>query len=125
MRVNSLEGAVEAIRLELGDAKDLLGSALDRIELLEAKNAAWDNQQGFEESLGDIMNERVNPEGVPTFELASGGATPRQQQTEEDAVEFGTGRPEFPGPTGSRDRVPPPLGTTLRRWLGLRRSKRP
>ena len=42
MRVNSLEGAVEAIRLELGDAKDLLGSALDRVELLEAKNAAWE-----------------------------------------------------------------------------------
>ena len=108
MRVNSLEGAVEAARLELGDAKELLGSALDRIELLEAKNAAWDNQQGFEESLGNIMNE-----GVRTFDLASGGTTPRQEEARQDAVEIGTGRPEFPGPAGSSDRVAPPLGMAL------------
>ena len=76
-RVDRVENELEATRMELHDVKEMLSSALERIEYMETENASWGtNKQDFDTALDAVVTQG---EGAQTFEMASGGTTPRSE----------------------------------------------
>ena len=69
-RVDRVENELEATRMELHDVKEMLNSALERIEYLETENASWGtNKQDFDTALDAVVTQG---DGAQTSEMASG-----------------------------------------------------